>query len=219
MSFTLSNLITEVMPAVIGCPQPLVEIEARNVLADFCGSSGIVTQGFKKDVLSTDPATPNDHIDITTPTGMALWVPCDVLFLAIDGIPYEAKKRKIEDDLDDMDLIEEPGVKFWYPSTTTNIVMYPFEALAVQLYLQVAFKPSALMPAATALDTMFYEDWHVQIAAGIRARLLAMPKTVWQDKTMAGYYQGIYDEGVHAARISALNARDLTVSRNKNQHI
>jgi len=36
---------------------------------------------------------------------------------------------------------------------------------------------------------------------------------------MAGYYQGIYDEGVHAARISALNARDLTVSRNKNQHI
>lgn len=218
MSFTLTNLINEVMPSVIGCPQPLVEAEVKNVLAEFCGSTGIINKGFKKDVLSTDPTTPNDHIDITTPTAMALFVPCGILWMKIDGVPYEAKRREITDDLDDMDLVEEQGVKFWYPSTATNIIMYPFDAVACQIYLQVAFKPSTAMVAGTTLEDMFYENWHTQIVAGVKAKLLAMPKTAWEGKgNLISYYQGIYDEGVSAARISVINLMDMAFSKAKNQ--
>lgn len=220
MSFTLTNLINEVMPDVIGCPFPLVEAEAKNVLAEFCGSTGIINKGMKKDVLSTDPATPNSHIDIATPVAMALYVPCDILWMKIDGVSYEAKKREITDDLTDMDLIEEPGVKFWYPSTTTNIVMYPFEAQAVQLYLQIAYKPSMAMVAATVLEDPFYEDWHNIIVAGVKARLLAMPKKAWTGQAaVVAWHKGIYDKGMIAARIAVLNARDRTVSKGKNQFV
>ena len=220
MSFTLTNLINEVMPDVIGCPFPLVEAEVKSVLADFCGATGIINKGFKKDVLSTDPAAPNGHIDITTPTAMALYVPCDILWMYIDGVPYEAKRREISDALTDMGLIEEDGVKFWYPSTTTNIVMYPFEAQAVQLYLQVAFKPSMAMVADTVLEDMFYENWHKIIVSGVKANLFAMPKKAWTaPAALVAMHKGNYDEGVSAARIAAFNARDMTVSRSKNQFL
>lgn len=220
MPVTLTNLINEVMPDVIGCPFPLVEAEVKGVLADFCGSTGIISKGFKKDILSTDPTPPNGHIDITTPAAMALYVPCDILWMYIDGVPYEAKRREINDALTDMDLIEEDGVKFWYPSTKTNIVMYPFKAQAAQLYLQVAFKPSMAMAADTVLEDMFYENWHKYIVSGVKASLMAMPKKAWTAPAqLVAMHKGNYDKGVNAARIAVFNTRDRTVSRSKNQFL
>lgn len=222
MAYTLTNLINAVLPDVIGCPQPLIESTVRDVLSEFCGT-GILNKGFKKDVLSTDPASPNDHIDITTPTTMALYSPVDILWMYIDGYPYEAKRREISDDLDEMDMIEENNVKFWYPSSGTNIVVYPFsDAAACQIYLQMSFKPgpAGTFLLASTLDDQFYERWHEAIVSGVKARLLVMPKKAWSgDKGIVSWYQSIYDKGVSAATISMMNRMDKTVSRAKNQFI
>lgn len=222
MSYTLTNLINEVLPDVIGCPQPLVEAVVRNVLNEFCGT-GILNKGFKHDALSTDPATPNDHIDITTPVAMALYHPVDILWMKIDGVTWEAQRRIITDDLDDIDLVEIDGVKFWYPSSATNIIMYPFsEAIDCQVYIQMSFKPgpTGTFLLASVLDDRFYEEWHEVIASGAKARLLVMPKKAWSgDVGIVQWYQRIYDKGVSAATISVWNGMDLAASRAKNQFV
>ena len=221
MAYYLTNLINEVLPDVIGCPQPLIEATTRTILKEFC-ATGILNKGFKHDVLATDPATPNDHIDIATPAAMALYAPVNILSMRIDGVAYDARRLEISDDLTDIEELEENRVKFWYPSTATNIIMYPFPAAACQIYLQVAFRPAAsgVFLINSPLDDRFYDDWHETIVAGVKAKLLVMPKKAWTgDAGIVQWYQGIYDQGRRAALASVVHSMDKAASKAKNQFI
>ena len=216
MSTALSVFMAEVTPDVIGCPDPLVQREMLTVLQEFCAQTWMINKGFKKDVLATDPASPNNHIDITTPTDMAKWVPCGIMRLVVQGVEYTPKRREVADDLEpDIEtFVEERLVKYWYPSTATNIIMYPFEAQALQLFLRVAFKPLNTLLTSDTFDDTFYQDWHDTIVAGTKARLLALPKKVWTDQNKAADYGEKYRQGKLGAVITVANSLD-TANRRK----
>lgn len=214
MSVQLSTLINEVMPDVIGVPYPLVEMELRKILVDFCHKTFIINEGFKKDVLSTDPASPNNHIDIATPAAYAEYMPCHIMRLTIDGVDYDTEERKITSDLTDINsIVDSTETKLWYASTATNIIMYPFEAIAAQLYLKVAFKPTM---SITSLDDLFYQDYHDDIVAGTKANLMVMPKKSWTDMQSAANYRSDYIKGRNSALITIINSIEKEVKQRAN---
>jgi hypothetical protein len=215
MSTAISVLVNDVLPDVIGCPFPLIETKVKETLEDLAGT-GIINSGFKHDVLASDPTTPNDQITIATPAAFVQYEPLDVFSLRIDGIPYDTVRRVITDDLDDISSIVESRTKLWYPATAASIIMFPFDATAVQLYLQVAFKP---LTTITSIEDVFYQEWHQVIAAGTKARLMLMPKKAWSNPQLGAVLQGQYDRGKNSAIMSVVYSRDREGDRRKNGFI
>ncbi len=215
MSTGISVLVNEVLPDVIGCPYPLIETKVKETLEDFAGT-GIINSGFKHEVLAADPTAPNNQITIPTPAAFEHYQPLDILSLRVDGIPYDAVRRVITDDLTDIESVLDSRTRFWYPGTATSIIMYPFDAAAVQLYLQVAFKP---LTTVTTIEDVFYQEWHQVIAAGTKARLMLMPEKVWSNPQLGAVYQGQYDRGKNSAVMSVVYSRDREGDRRKNGFI
>lgn len=215
MSTAISVLINEVLPEVIGCPFPLIETKVKETLEDLAGT-GIINSGFKHDVLSSAPTTPNNQITIPTPAAFAQYQPLDILNLRVDGVPYDTTRKVITDNLNDVESVVDGRTKFWYPATATSIIMYPFDAAAVQLYLQVAFKP---LTTVASIEDVFYQEWHRVIAAGTKARLMLMPKKAWSNAQLGAVYQGQYDRGKSSATISLISSRDKEGDRRKNGFI
>lgn len=213
MAVALSVLVNDVLPEVLGCPYPLIETRVKDVLADFCEGTDAYNSGFRKNVLATDPTTPNRQITVAVPAAFAEWKPSDILGLRIDGVPYDTKRRVIIDDLTNIADIEENRVKFWYPATAASIIMYPFNAVAVQVYLQVAFKP---LTTVTSVEDTFYQEWRDAIASGVKARLMVMPRKPWTNAQLSSHYQDRYDDAKSSAIISVMNNRDREGDRRTN---
>jgi hypothetical protein len=88
--------------------------------------------------------------------------------------------------------------------------------VAVQLYLQVAFKP---LTTVTTIEDVFYQEWHGVIAAGTKARLMLMPKKVWSNPQLGAVFQGQYDHGKNSAIVSLMYSRDREGDRRQNGFI
>lgn len=208
MATSLTTIINTIIPDQIGEQYSFASVYLMDVLREFCTRSHIVNDGFKHDVASSDPdATLNKSISITTPTAYSSWQPCEIMRLKINGIDYAAKERAITENIDDIDEIEETKTKFWYLSGDTTIVMYPFENIAVQLYLQMAFKPT---DSVAELDDKTYRDWNDVIRAGVMAKLLNMPKKEWYDPAAARENRYDYERGIGRAIRTVLYNHDST---------
>lgn len=213
MSVAISVLVNEALPELTGCPYPLIEAKVKEALQSFCEGTDAFNSGFRKNVLSTDPTSPNGQITIATPAALAEYEPSEILTLRIDGVSYSTKRRVITEDLTNIDDIVGKRTKFWYPATAASIIMYPFDPVAVQLSLQVAFKP---LMTVTAIDDIFYQDWHTAIVRGAKGSLMAMAGKPWSNAQRASYCLGQFEAAKNSAIIAVYNNLDREGDRRTN---
>jgi hypothetical protein len=65
-----------------------------------------------------------------------------------------------------------------------------------EMLLHVAYKPTR---TATSGPDFLYNDYYEQIAAGAKARLMAMPGKAWSNPQLAGVYASVFDAAITKA--------------------
>jgi len=188
----LSDILPEVRPDVIGCPEPQMINAIRNAVIKFCEESHFW------------------EVDLT-PLSMAQNVPEYVIIqpanqrvIRISQIigSFGRMAFRTEDDMDALDP------KWRTPTGNSPKIpvminprllrMYPIPNVSgEQLTMKAIVKPS---PTATVIDDYIYDDFYTGIAAGAKAILTAMPNKEWTNFELVPYYQSLFNDDVCTAK-------------------
>lgn len=213
MAKSLTDFLPGIKPEVLGCPDPVIEGKALDILADFCRRSGIWNVGFETAILSSAIDTAkNNAVEVTMPTEMANWQPCQILVCRVDDDPFFAVERYIPANVTDIaDNLVPDDTYLWYLSATNKIKLYPFEVVQdYTLYLRVAFFPLATI---TTIDEPFFNRWHRYIEAGAKGELMLMKDVDWSNPKLGAAYVAYCEQGIGAAMAKV--AQDLIYEKNK----
>lgn len=195
MATDYKDFLPEIMPEVIGCPVPVVVNAIRNTVIEFCKKSTWLRQDL-------------DPISITaTYHTYDLEPPTDTRVASLTWVGYAGEEitRKAESQLDYIDdkWPSRTGVPKYYFLPTMDeirVVPTPESNYTDGLTLRAALCPT---PASTECDSGIYNDWHEEIAAGAKMRLMAMRKKPWSDKAQSDYYGMQFADAVARAKRAA----------------
>jgi hypothetical protein len=74
----------------------------------------------------------------------------------------------------------------------------------MSLSVKVALRPTL---EATNVESQFFKEYRLQVAAGAKSALMLMKNKPWSDPSMGDYYQGVFEKGTGRARVSAIKSR------------
>lgn len=182
-----------VMPEVIGCPDPLIDMHLVSAAADFCRETLSWTE-------AQDPIVLVDGVadyDLDAPSQAYVVAIRDVfcdgrLLYAYQGV---AGSLSTSSEPTMYNSSNGYGVITVYP-TPSN----PTKSLKVRS----AFAP---VVGATTLPDYLGNRFMLTIAAGTKARLMAMPGVTWSNPKLADYYQQKFNEGIYQSRIEESHER------------
>lgn len=228
--------LTAFYPAVIpycpGVPEPFVDQKALEVVRDFCWR----TCALREDV---------DPIDVVADTFLYTLTPVtanrEVLGIVsarfndeplypvnIDrmAVQYPDAIARIEftiganlpnDSLpsNSWEALEQTQPQWYYQPRPDQIrlIGIPDTAYTDGLDVNIAVRPTL---TATEVDDWLFARYRDQLAKGVIARLLEMPKKDWTDYKAAGYYGSLYNESVEKALAEVLRnfaRNDQNISR------
>lgn len=98
---------------------------------------------------------------------------------------------------------EEATDAQWFTRESNNtirLVYTPDATTANKYFARVAIKPTT---AATVIDDLMANKYDEVLVQGTLSRLLALPRKPWTDPALAGYYRGLFELGIPAARTVA----------------
>ena len=194
-----SDLTSDVMPEVMGCPEPLVERAIRDSVIDFC------ERGFAYRVENDTVAIPANisEIDLEIPTGTRL-----VRLLTVRyGPKWLTPKTRDDMDASGFEWTERKGPPTHYTfmsETTFRVVPYPDTAKPELLYVRFAVAPTR---EATSFPDDLGQRCYEIICSGAKARLMRMPSQAWSNTNMAAAYTQMFEKGVNKAKLEANNDR------------
>lgn len=177
MATQLTELYAYVEAELPRCPKPLILQNIFTVINDFCER----TQAWQDDL---DPITVIEDVDTYD----------------LDGEPANSDIiRPTKVLLNDVELT--PGLDYTMPSRTQLKLAYTPEtdtddALEVRVCLR-------LEAGATDICNALWDDWYRAWAAGVKARLMAMPNKPWTDARAAVKYEREYLEMIGDAIMDA----------------
>lgn len=191
-----SDLVSDVMPEVMGCPEPTIERAIRDSVIDFC------ERGMAYRVENDPVALPANvsEVDLEIPTRTRL---VRVLKVRHGSKPLDPRTR---DDLDaDGDWTDIKGAPTHYTfvsETAIRVVPYPNQSTTDKLHIRFAVAPTR---ASVAFPDEIGEKYYEIICAGAKARLMRMPSQAWSNTNMAAAYTQIFEKGVNKAKLEANN--------------
>lgn len=198
MSLTFSNtdsyipLVTRDVP---DAPRALVRRMLTDVLRHFCEQTQFARH---EETLTLVDGT--STYTISMPSGQQM---SEVLTVRQPAINHEI----IPADVDELDK-QEPA---WETKTASRPDYYVFEDRdqirfvytptgdnLEDVVVRFAVKPT--QTGTSAYDAI-YNEYGIEIAAGVTARLLRMPRREWTDLVAAGEFAAMYDDAVTRAAI------------------
>lgn len=193
----ISTLYPDIMPAVPGCPAPVVRQAVRDAAREFCADSlcwratlAAIDVADQADYALTAPTA---HADIFEVRSLVYNNEDDPLtFYTEEQLDYQFPGWKTETGAPEAFTILTDG--------TVTLVPRPTEALAGGLVARVALVPSA---SATQVDSVITLRWREALAHGALARLKAMPGKAWTDLGAVEAHYAFFRDGVRKARTAA----------------
>lgn len=184
-----TNWYDEVLPYVPGCLEAIALNAIQQAATEFCERTWAMN---------------GDHDPISSVADQASYdyvPPANKLVVKVLEAWYsdEPITPKAPDQLRSIygrKWQEQTGLPMYYTSTEPRsiiLVPYPAEAVTDALTMRVAFKPT---PGATTIDTQIWEEYHEEIAAGARYRLMLMPKKPYTNVQQAAIEKARYDDGI-----------------------
>jgi hypothetical protein len=199
----------DVLPEVPGALQALAEYHIKRAVIEFCTKA----RCYRKDAAVDDAGGSALR---TFPTSL---VPSGTRPVAIMRAKWAGKDLEI---VSREVLDEQYGSQVWTSLSGLaprfllrdrvsvqgggfSLVPYPTAATTGSLWMTVALRPTE---AATTVDDSVYEEFRDSIAAGAKARLMAMPKKPWSDPALAGFYGSEFRRAIDVAKIKADRGAD-----------
>lgn len=181
----LSAFYPFIKPYCIGAPQPLIDQALRDVADDFCRRSRAV-----REQLDPIPHSAGEALFELDPPSGSVAVAEVMEVIHIDGTRTSVLEAG-RPERRDPDAVGE-ATDFWQPSTST-LRIHPTPKAAGSLSVSVALKPAQ---NASVLPDVLLSDWRTVLAAGVLARVYAVPGQPYSAPGSVAAYQTIFEEGV-----------------------
>ena len=189
-----SDLTTEALPEVPGCPDITIERAIRDAVIEFCDSTLCYT-------VDQDPVSIYaglSEVDLELPSGTRL-----VQFIR-GQIGREQLERKSRDDLfatetDWQTMTGRPSVITYASETSVRLVPIADKALTEQLYIRFAVTPTR---ASTAVADAIGERYFKEFTHGAKAMLLQMPGQPWSNPQLSVVYRMMFERDMREAKLT-----------------
>jgi len=196
------------MPDVAGCPITVALNAIRNSAIEFANQSRVWRDPIED--VATAQGVPEYPLVTVNPS--------DEEIIALYKCQFDDQTWPLSTipviHLDNARLSTTEQKPRWFNQPTPASIELFYTADAVYtLRCQAILKPTK---ASTFGPDFFYNDWLEPIAAGAKARLLAM-KRPWGDKSMVSYHRRLFINGWTEARIRDSKSNVASSSRAKPQ--
>lgn len=187
------SLVPEVLPDVLGCPDPTIERALRDAAVDLCvrGFVWQVVQG------ADNLGAGADIIDLEVPSRARL---VSVLSVKAGARELTAMTRE---DLDAVagDWRTATGLwgYTWESDTELRLVGVP-DAATTNVWVRFVVAPTL---ASTEIPDHVAERWYQPIVAGAKSRLMLMNGTSWWNPDLAAVHLSTFMRGMREARLFA----------------
>ena len=170
------------VPELPGCPLSIVDQAIMETLREFFHR----TQYWQEDLTAIDVVAAQTEYELDPSSSNS----------EIDAVVT------VEQDGSEL----EAGVDYKLDDTKKLLVLNnePDAASTGGLEVKVALKPRL---TATRIPERMFNDWVYQIAAGVKGKLMALPKMKWTDQQMAVFYFDKFESGVAEACWESLRGR------------
>jgi hypothetical protein len=190
-----SDITSETLPEVPGCPDITIERAIRDAVIEFCDSTLCYT-------VDQDPVSVYaglSEVDLELPSGTRL-----VQFIRAQ-IGRDRLARKSRDDLFAtgaawQTMTGRPSAVTYASETSIRLVPIADTALTEQLYIRFAVAPTR---SSTAVVDAIGERYFKEFTHGAKAMLLQMPGQPWSNPQLSVMYRMQFERGIREAKLTA----------------
>lgn len=192
---TLTQFYPFVEPEVMGCPYPLIDHHLRLAIREFCDRTKVwqewadaVTLDGTTNTLDADVASGQDLVSVLR----AILNDEDIEVFAEADLPADWQKTTPSVLQDALVLFGE-----------AQFMLFPMPTSGDVLRVQQAVQPSL---TATSVGDVLFTKYADDVAAGCKARLMAMLQQAWGNEKQAGYYARRFDQACRdTANVAAMS--------------
>ena len=202
-SVAFTDFFPDILPFVVGCPDPTAINAIRNTCINFCSQTNVW-----QETQDAESVTANSlPYDLTGPSQSMV---IQIMSCKVDGILLDPVTL---DYLDSRfpnweDTTGSPH--FYFKPNTAQLSLYPLPERASVLRLRVSYAPTR---DSLLIDSAIRDNNTPVIASGALAALLMIPGQSWSDPKLALYHAAIYAAGV----TETLNDTQKSFSRARNR--
>lgn len=189
-----------VLPYVVGCPMPVLEHHARLTAIDWCRKTFCHT-------IDLDPlAADGNALLVMDPLSQTEIV--KVLAVAVGGKDWTlVDSRKGQQHV----RAGEPG-DFCFTQDNKSLAVYPVQVAGVEVVVTASLMP--ILNTSKSLDADVASQYADDIAKGIIAAIMRLPKQDYTDPGGALMHQTMYEQ--RRGTIAAKMSRGLSASKMRN---
>lgn len=198
-----SDLVSEVLPDVPGCPDITIERAIRDAAIEFFDASCAYTVDQDGEVV----AAGTDVIDLAIPTGTRL---VQVLRAQLGQTPLHQMSR---DDLFRSGRpwqtdVGRPQLVTFESDRAVRLVPIADQTLAELLYIRFAVAPTR---ASSSIPDAIGERYFRELVYGAKSIVMLMPGMVWSNQQLGAAYRDLFLRGVREAKLTV--AQDMVTAQ------
>ena len=189
----LIDLADLVMMEVPGCPDNIALLHTRLACEEFYRRSMV-----KRSTLA-DITTVADTAEyaLTLPTG---YVADKAIHVWLDDLEITPIGMDDRDGINNNWKAETGEPSYYYLPDTSNIGLFLTPDGVYTVSVEVILKPKS---DATSIDDWVYETYREGLAAGAKAKLMAMPGKPWSNPELVSYNKDVFASIINAATFAA----------------
>lgn len=187
-----SEFYPDVLPELPGAPLPVVDHWLRNVAIEFCERSKVLVA----DLAAIDAVANQMSYSLPMPSDTELVDVVSAWFMGNEITPkapdYLVRRYG--------DWMEEKGTPEHYTHQDTGAILLvpaPSNDAAGALKIKATIRPSL---TSVGVDDWLYGKYRMALAAGCKARMMAMKGTAWADGDLFALNLGIFETAIANAR-------------------
>lgn len=193
-----------VLPDVIGCPEPTVDLALLDTARDFFQ----FTKAWREDLEATVLAATVSDYEFEVPTGAEL--------VQAEDATLAGRCIRILLATTLQDRVSNNGQRGIQVIDTTQFRVLPTPAESgAELVIAAVLMPSE---TATGLPEEMADAYRLEIANGALARLLTMNKAAWANPTLAAIKETAYLAGRGRVQTRVWRARSASTPRSRGQY-
>lgn len=181
-----SDIVDSVRSELLGCPDPIMEVQAKRVVSRFCRATHILQKWLDFIAYLSD-----DEFQLSPPNGQEI---ITVLKLS-DG---STEIQRSEYNLPGMnDFNKSKPSLGGYLVIPPSTIKFMSTANSGTYYALVALRPS---DNATRFNDLLLDLFNEELEAGVKSHLMKQPNTRWFSPELGLHYANMYRHGVNRAR-------------------
>ena len=186
-----AELLPEIMPEVVGCPNPVAKRALRNALIQFCTES----EAYRLPDVRAVAVQNISEVEFDVPDQTRV---VKVVSLTYEGKPLNPASETILDGTINQWREHTGTPSAFIPRTGNQVTLYPTpESTELALNATLALTPTQ---SSTSIDDAFIEAYLESVIAGALNRLMTMRGQPWANPELGVSYGYQFQEAITKAK-------------------